>query len=527
MTTTSTTTQATTTTTDSAYSDFIKAAVEASNANNLKAQSVYESGPARIILQSRPIIRTSLNEDSLKSEGQLIRPDVSTRTTSVPIYRRPLKPTILEDETKPVNEESESRGNLLRRQLIPEKVDYDPRQHILNLQQSSGDDVVDVYGSSVTTGSPRPLFTTSKPRYSAADSSPNVPRPTIRYSPSYQKVKEIEYVTDTPTTTDYGPHTTPNPVLQIPPNSDSQETLVAIPHPIDGRMIIVPLTQLRERIFENVDENSQYTVVNGRYIKEEVPRNYPTPAPVFLKRYPQSNKFNSLPVQIDDGGFIREIPQYPQHIPAHARVYPTSIPSEVTEEDINLIKPPVSTRDFQKLLEMLIKRQSRLEQISSLIQSRQFQPVQFGEKYRMVLPAISPTVYVQRPPDTHLANVRYIYPQGNRNVISAQSTGESESRQLYNQKQYFTPTPESFTPTRRVSRLLHSQHEDRENYLPPDVRESLLLKMLQLAINPALPLEIADNAEEATTTVAYGKKAGVRNVEILGEEEDAKGDEGR
>jgi hypothetical protein len=76
-------------------------------------------------------------------------------------------------------------------------------------------------------------------------------------------------------------------------------------------------------------------------------------------------------------------------------------------------------------------------------------------------------------------------------------------------------------PTRRVARLLQpsqdQQQETKEEYLPPDVREMLLLRMLQLAINPALPVA-EDEMVQDTTPVPQYKKVPVRNVEILGEE---------
>lgn len=63
--------------------------------------------------------------------------------------------------------------------------------------------------------------------------------------------------------------------------------------------------------------------------------------------------------------------------------------------------------------------------------------------------------------------------------------------------------------------------EGDENYLPPDVREMLLLKMLQLAINPNLPLPPSEQ-ELMTTANPPHRKEAVRNVQILGEEQEEK-----
>lgn len=63
------------------------------------------------------------------------------------------------------------------------------------------------------------------------------------------------------------------------------------------------------------------------------------------------------------------------------------------------------------------------------------------------------------------------------------------------------------------------ENQDSE-YLPADVREMLLLRMLQLAINPALPLS-EEEMNQVTRSIAAQKKE-VRNVEIIGEEPETK-----
>lgn len=126
-------------------------------------------GP-RILLQQR-------SSALQKSEGQIIRPDViaTAHPTELPaaLYKR--------KSESGENTGDEAKGNLLRRQLLPEKAGYDPKQHAFNLQQSHGDDVVDVYSSSMTTGTPRPLFTTLRPKYVTSTVPPGIPGQAIRY----------------------------------------------------------------------------------------------------------------------------------------------------------------------------------------------------------------------------------------------------------------------------------------------------------------------------------------------------------
>lgn len=71
------------------------------------------------------------------------------------------------------------------------------------------------------------------------------------------------------------------------------------------------------------------------------------------------------------------------------------------------------------------------------------------------------------------------------------------------------------------------EERKKEEYLPPEVREMLLLRMLQLAMNPALPLEEEEEEQEEGEQVAtmpapqfLRRPVPVRNVEILGEEEE-------
>lgn len=300
--------------------------------------------------------------------------------------------------------------------------------------------------------------------------------------------------------------TTPIPVAQIPAN---REPLIAIQHPVHGRTVLVPLSQLQDNPAN--DNNNRYTIEYPYHQPQQQPV-----APVFLQqpnRQPQ--RLRAIPVRIDQNGFVREMPPPYQNL---AVPYPTQSSDYFNGEDeMDLIKPPVSTRDFQKLLEQLILRQSRLEQISQLTSRYQHS---YGQRNR---PIYRPNLLLYQRKDE--PNIRY----------TQRPQLDLEQQNMYNY-QTFAPTAESYVPTRRVARLLSSQQqkvdeeEEEENdedddYLPPDVREMLLLRMLQLAINPSLPLNIPESFEESGITLAplrhQRKMGGARNVQILGEEEES------
>lgn len=491
-TTTTTPTPSTTTADPSKISEFIKAAVEAASKSPTARPNIYENASPRILLQQRALIRN--NEDAgagLKSEGQIIRPDVISRPTELPIYRRKTVSQLsMENEGG-----HEPKSNVLRRQLLPEKVNnFDAKQHAMNLQQSHGDDVVDVYSSSLSTGTTRPLFTTLRPKFISSTIPPTIQRPTIRYatsqnSPEFGQESSTENLRSTTTNT--------VSVGQIPPDTEPmQEPLVAIRHPLHGRSVLVPLSQLQQI---NRYENVQFS-------EEPV-------QPIYIAHtnHQRPQRFRPIQVRIDENGFVREMPQYQEiTTPYPVPVRGTQTPPD--EDEINLIKPPVSTKDLQKLLEQLILRQTRLEQISYL--TRKYQQM-FGQRQR---PIFRPNLLLyQRKSSDDM----------NNNVQSY--TGQNLEQQNLYDYQSFGPTAESYTPTRRVARLLSAQHfrkddqDDGDNYLPADVREMLLLRMLQLAINPSLPLNIPDSFETgfATSSMRHRKIGGARNVEILGEEDDS------
>lgn len=395
---------------------------------------------------------------SQKSNNQIVRPEFAT--TAPPPGRRLTQTNRLNEGEhtviKPVTEQSEIHGNLLRRQT------FDVQQHATNLRQSHGADAPDVYSASLTTGMPRVLFTTV--------------RPEVKYTPIYHRndVTTLSPSTQESTTTEapQAQYTT-----QVPPNQ--VEPLVAIRHPYRGT-VVVPLKELQNR--------EQFEAIP--YARN--PPTDPRTVPVYVRR-PPLHVLRSMPVQIDENGYVRELRPAPQ-IPYEP---PQQYEEDAINNEIESIKPPVSVQDFQKLLDLLIFRQRRLEQANRLGQ------------YENVYQAAAPIPYtIPRYQDMQQRGPVQFVPQ-------EAETNRQDQRAQY-RRVYYTPQPVQQS-SRRVARLLKPERNVVEDYLPPDVREMLLLRMLQLAINPALPVDASD--VESAPSVQMGRQA-IRNVEILGEEDD-------
>uniref|UniRef100_A0A6P7F1V2 Uncharacterized protein LOC114324288 n=1 Tax=Diabrotica virgifera virgifera TaxID=50390 RepID=A0A6P7F1V2_DIAVI len=490
-----------------------KSVVNVSNVSPLSRYVTYTSAAPKVLLQGKPS----------PASGQISRPEVvtigSTQSTTFKGFSSP--------DEKPVTEEEEPevRGNILRREL-PQRPDstYNIREHIFTLQQSMGADAVDVYSGSMTTGTPRPLFTTTarslRPVLFSSIPTTPVPRSTTPFPLNYLKNSLQDIENSSPSyqsqeTTTEQPD--PTPVVQIPANRpEVQEPLVAIRHPNQKNPILVPLSHLQGRIIplEQVrqanEDPRQYYVQASRRPAVEVEQQQ-----AVVRRLPPY-PLRPMPVQVDEHGYIRELPR---HVPTP---YPVPVPATPVaryieaDNDIDKIHPPVSTKDFQRLLQQLILRQSRLEKISALTRQPPEMLIQPEmQRYRQFYQQ-PPAYFVQRQPRP----VQYV-PQNTEQRPNYVDVDQQQLVPLTQQQRpsvYDEYDSVSYRPNRRVARLLPSDsaQQDNEEYLPSDVREMLLLRMLQLAINPALPLDEED--VEVTKSMPV-KRTPVRNVEILGEEE--------
>lgn len=445
---------------------------------------VYTSAAPRVLLQ-RPSLASTVSTNARisesRSEGQISRPEVSEKPTELPIYRS-LHSKRFDDE-KPVTEEaSELRPNILRRQLPQDSKGFNAEEHVYSLQQSFGhNDVSDIYNNGVTVTS-RPLFTTTRsnriaPIISSTTASPaSVPKPIAKYAANYQRnqLQEVESSTATyshpveevVTSTETSGTPTNVPVVQIPANrAATSEPLVAIRHPFQQGAILVPLSQLQNRIIPIENMQDIYDARRHYVSQQQQPVQLTTRAPtadVDIQRLKRLNQpaLRPIPVHVDENGFIREMPQhvptpYPLPVPitpAPISVRAIAVASRQIDNDVNNdienIQPPVSTRDFQTLLNHLIMRQKRLEKISLITNPKlrpdlyQPQPV----RYQRLVPAPQP-YYIQRVqrPD---------YNQQRQEADQAQQRGST--------RQYVAIRPQETDPDKRYMSTYQYQQEDTE-----------------------------------------------------------------
>jgi hypothetical protein len=445
------------------------------------------------------------------------------------------------------------RANTFRRQLNPAQFE---NEQMFAIQQSVGDDTTDVYGGSIAIGTSRPLFTTTtvRPRL--------VPIHTILAS--RQKLNErlatnaphlleeqqettLEATTNKIEAEDYVT-TNPIPILQL-----SRD----LPQRVIERPFLKPaLAQFRTREFLRDNPGAPVPIgnqrilfrynpnveENGQYVRQPIPPQIPPPANLI----PVSNHIqNDQPdhgqrYQVFNNPYMR-VENIPQRVPPPIDEY-------------RPIKAPVSTKDLKRLLHQLLIRQNRLQTLMDI--RNDYRPT-YDAPYNPQTP-IYEQDYRQRPVYTS----RAVYPNqynergynGYQRQVAIDPNYQYQSvypnQQLYRQQdegyrnevtnfdpsmpyesQRYVPKrrlyrPRAFDPRYEEMNTVAEHNEDQIEYLPPDVRESLLLKMLMLAINPDFNPQIPEPPVVAIMTTPqpeYRKK--VRNVQILGEEGSTKDNE--
>ncbi|XP_018332719.1 uncharacterized protein LOC108742152 [Agrilus planipennis] len=445
----------------------------------------------------------SISKDQeLKLERQLSKPAVeeipSTETT---LQKHTLETSLSEADStiKPVTEEPEIHGNSLRRQLFQDRrPEFDTRQ--LTIQQST--DLSDIYTGSKTTGTPRPpLFTTTARSRSipilsttarALNATPFVIKHAQTTSSTRNQFVIPEYPQEQTTTESISSNEefrTQVPVqgLPTPPYLQSHQRLAAIQHPSNGELILVPAGHPLLSQYTN-NNNRPSGFISSNEERSDTQNHYQTQ----LRNGQNVQVFQPSPliraIPIDDNRITSE-PNviYGTLIPVNHRAPPLRVTH--TEHELQMqideIEPPVSVNDFQKILDQLTIRQRKLEMVNSLVSSHIQDPL---TRSSMIL-------IPQRVP---FQPIPYRQREYNPNIPIRTDQAYSQSK-----------------------RMVVDRDGSEEKFLPPLVREMLLLKMLKLAINPYLPLEADTEAQySATSNPTIIKTGGQRNVEILGEEVD-------
>ncbi|CAH2991029.1 unnamed protein product [Chilo suppressalis] len=474
------------------------------------------------------------SEESVKTRTQMLKPvavtvkdDLITKQTTTKL------PQTIKPVYEHVKEDSDSnKANTIRRELT----ETSPNPHMVSLRQSAGDDSTDVYGSHLSLGTVRPLFTTTtqRPRLVPIHSLVAARQ---KIQQQYQEVPIQEQETTIEASTgrvfDHENVVTSNPVpvIHIPPERYDERLYQ---QPIYRR----PPAAVQFRTNEYLKDNPgspvpignqrpfhhyeyQNKVLEPQYVKETSPpppQTKPTtPEPVTVP-YDARPVTRIIPIPVDDRG----VPIHGYQARFINPYRPTQPPPMVYQpryepvDEMNSISAPVSTRDLRRLLHILILRQNRLQALMDQLVAPgpPYQPVQLFRQ--------EPQYYNRYEAPRHYQDEdRYDYRYEQQQQQQQYRQQDAYSNQMSN---YENPQYESqrYVPRRRLYNRPYdtassssNRIEDSPEYLPADIREALLLKMLMLAINPDF-MPTPPPPTELTTAAPPRKQ--VRNVQILGEE---------
>lgn len=508
-------------------------------------------GRPRFIIngQQRPIVAEETGEDE---DSQINRPTTDDKSgvyRRIVFAKRPIEhslPPISEDFVDQEDEAKITTGNTLRRQLHDETTKS-------NSATDNSDDHSDVYGGSLSTT--RPLFTTSSPNR-ALQRIPVTSRPKIYVNrdnlgparfdnPKYEEPRVFEAETKPtqeertpaqqlllrtstrlpPENRDYVRQSTepvyvrqqPEQFLrQLPPRIllPSQQSNVeeddgvyrAIPI---GRILFRPNQQQPGSVYPTTtDANVHYLTENPPVPDHEdeariaMNANYVRARPVMrplLYQEPEQRRPILRPVaHPDERDYQPTTPEYPYR-PNGGLVLPPEPP--------NPIAPPLSRRDFQLLLRRLLVSQYGVQALSypkSYLEDALYdqQPYSsYPAGYQAPRPDLAfdqqvqygDRVSLRRPVYTRALNPLY-------QQYDDYHDGRSYSKRVYRQKFY----------TQDVT-------DDGNEILPAPIREALLLRMVNLAINAERSTLIPTTVVTSTTTPSsiYRKTGPVRSVQII------------
>lgn len=299
-----------------------------------------------------------------------------------------------------------------------------------------------------------------------------------------------------------------------------------------GRIIFRPLPN-QQPLYpatSEPDHMRQYLPEPAPEHLQAVPRqNYlrPRPRPVPVARplsYPDEDSRAGLDGASDEEDYAaaQDYPYRPQNV-------------ALPPEPVNPITPPLSRRDFQMLLRRLLISQYGARALAyprtyledALYDQQPYSTYQTEYQTQVPRQSLHRGAY-----DPAAAQAQY----GERlGIQSVPLRRPGFSRAL---NPIYQPNPNRYEDYqdsgygKRVYRQKFYAHEtgdtaDNEEVLPPPVREALLLRMLQLAINPDRPVmqqAIMTATQSPPATYRYRKMGPVRNVQIINDEDDEEKD---
>ncbi|XP_053979575.1 uncharacterized protein LOC128876854 [Hylaeus volcanicus] len=503
--------------------------------------------------QQRPMV---IDEESEEDEdSQINRPSTEDKTSTyrrIIFAKRPVDQTlrpISDDFVEKDDEAKVTTGNNLRRQLHDETTKPNP------VVETSNDDHPDVYGGSLSTT--RPLFTTTTPprvlqrvpanridrtklylnrenlgparfeniKYDGSrvyEAETKTPREETRVPSRVQENREYIRQSTEPVFVRQHPdqylRELPGGRILLPSqqsNIDEDPAYRQIPL---NRILLRPISGQQPLYSTTTDANIHYLTENPLPGQEEDPRvavtqGYMRPRPFPRPVIYQDPEPRPRPV-------LRPVPQ-PMNHAEEDREYPTT--SEypyrastiaLPPEPPNPIAPPLSRRDFQMLLRRLLVSQYGVQALSypktyledALYDQQPYPSYQPGYQTPAPRPDIGydqqlAVQYGDRVPLRRPMYARALSPVYQQQQFEDYNDGRFAKR-VYRQKFY----------TQEVS-------DEGDEILPAPIREALLLRMLQLAINSERP-PMATTPMMTTTTSGYRKTGPVRSVQIITDDDE-------
>lgn len=504
--------------------------------------------------QQRPIVVEEVTEDE---DSQINRPTTDDKNGAyrrIVFAKRPIEhslPPISEDFVEKEDEAKITTGNTLRRQLHDETTKS-------NSAADNSDDHSDVYGGSLSTT--RPLFTTSSPSR-VLQRVPVTSRPKIflnrdnvgpnRYENSKYEEPRIFETETKPTQEDRTPAqqvllrtTTRLPTENrdyIRQNAESvyvrqqaDQYLRELPPRIlvptqqanieeDGGVYrAIPIGRILFRPTASQQPGAVYsttTDANIHYLTETpVPdhedeariamnANYMRPRPVMRpllyqepeQRRPILRPIPNPPVHPNERDYQQTTPEYPYR-PNPGLALPPEPP--------NPIAPPLSRRDFQILLRRLLVSQYGVQALS------------YPKSY------LEDALYDQQPYPSYPAGYQAPIPRPDLSYDQQVQYGDRVAlrrpvfpralSQIYHQ---YDDYQDGRYPKRVYRQKFYTQDvtEDGDEVLPAPIREALLLRMVNLAINAEKSTIMPTTVVTSTTTPSsiYRKTGPVRSVQII------------
>ncbi|XP_012215951.1 uncharacterized protein [Linepithema humile] len=512
--------------------------------------------------QQRPIV---IEDEAEDEDSQINRPSTDDKSGAyrrLIFAKRPIEhslPPISEDFVEKEDEAKITTGNSLRRQLHDETTKN---------SGDDGDEHSDVYGAGGSLSTTRPLFTTTVPprilQRVSTTARPERPKLYVNREnlggagPKYDGTRVYEAETK-PTqeertspqpillrtstarvpvdNREYLRQTTAEPVFvrqppeqylrELPPrllvqgniqgNLEEEGVYRAIPI---GRILLRPPPSQQPVYPTTTDSNVHYLTENSAPDQEDEARiamnnNYMRARPVAVRPliYPETEQrarpiLRPVPSPVphpDDRDYQPTTPEYPYR--AGSLALPPEPPNPIT--------PPLSRRDFQTLLRRLLVSQYGVQALAypksyledALYDQQPYPSYPAGYQTPLPRPELAYEQQVQYGDRVPLR--RPLYPRA-LNPLYPQYDDYHDgrySKRVYRQKFY-----------------THDM-EDNEEILPAPIREALLLRMVNLAINAERPTMMPTTIVSTTTPASRYRKTGpIRSVQIIADDEEEEKD---